>query len=125
MAELDIVLRVIGEVFKPKADEYDPEIVAAYFADRPDLLRTLYDQKHQVVLGRKGTGKTMVLKHLSLPSQIHRNNVAVEDDSFSVDFIGFYVSLGEETQPSVGPGDSANRILGLRDRTCSWYMGAL
>lgn len=45
----------------------------------------------------------MVLKHLWLPSQIHQNNVLVTDDSFSVDFIGFYVSLSKETQPTVGP----------------------
>lgn len=103
MEEIEKVLRVLGDVFAPKADVYEPEIVAAYFADRPDRLSELCDRKHQVVLGRKGTGKTMVLKHLSLPSQIHRNNVPVTDDSFSVDFIGFYISLSKETQPTVGP----------------------
>lgn len=103
MPVTEAVLRLIGDAFAPKADVYEPDIVAAYFADRPDLLHKLYEQKHQVLLGRKGTGRTMVLKHLSLPCQIHRNNISVTDSNFSVDFIGFYVSLSEQTQPPVGP----------------------
>lgn len=99
------LLQIIGEVFAGKADHHEMEIVAAYFADRSDLFRDLHENKHEVVLGRRGTGKTMVLKHLSFDSQLHLSKVSASSQGFTTDFAGFYVSLALEDQPKVGPED--------------------
>lgn len=94
---------IVGEVFAGKADHHEMEIVAAFFAERPGLLSDLHASKHEVVLGRRGTGKTMVLKHLSFESQMYRSQIPISSESFKIDFAGFYISLALEDQPKEGP----------------------
>lgn len=106
--DTNALLKVIGEVFAGKADHHEMEIVAAYFADRPDLFTDLQASKHEVVLGRRGTGKTMVLKHMSFESQLRSSVYPIDSIHFCIDFIGFYVSLGLEYQPKIGPEDDPN-----------------
>lgn len=99
------LLEILSDVFAGKADYHEPDIVAAFFAERPDLLRELHEPKHQVILGRRGTGKTMVLKYLSLPAQIHSLGAMGSVSSSSFESVGFYVPLAAELQPTVGPED--------------------
>jgi hypothetical protein len=103
MANYSQLLEIVGEVFASKADHHEMDVVSAFFADRPDLFQDLYENKHEVFLGRRGTGKTMVLKHLSFDSRLHRSPVPLSHPTFAVDFIGFYVPLALEDQPIVGP----------------------
>ena len=108
MPTTDSLCEILSEVFAAKAEKYDFEIVAAFFADRPELLREIHEPTHAVILGRRGTGKTMVLKYLSLPSQLHSSDVPVSNANFALDFAGFYLSLDINIQPTVGPEHDEN-----------------
>lgn len=46
-----------------RAERIDDEALSAAFVDTPPLLRRVTSAESQIVFGRRGTGKTHVLKH--------------------------------------------------------------
>jgi hypothetical protein len=92
---LDELRKVIERAFDYKAERYLPSELADYFTRR-ELLPTLtYHRMHHALTGRKGTGKTAILKYLSLPVQAHCA------DKAGPAFVGFYLTFGENLTPQV------------------------
>lgn len=92
---LNQLREMIERAFDYKAERYSPSELADYFARR-ELLPTLtYQRMHHALKGRKGTGKTAILKYLSLPVQVHL------PDSDKTDSAGFYLSFGDDFPPLI------------------------
>lgn len=92
---IDQLRETIERAFDYKAESYYPSELAQYFTRR-ELLPTLISQRmHHALKGRKGTGKTAILKYLSLPTQVHCVNTV------GPDFAGFYLTFGENFPPQI------------------------
>lgn len=84
------MIQKISECFRIKAEDFSAfggdEEIASYFAGREEILVQIKTKKNQIVFGRKGTGKSMILKFLSLPCQYYYDPTRIE-------FAGFYCRL--------------------------------
>ncbi|MEW6095517.1 MAG: hypothetical protein AB1567_03180 [bacterium] len=98
------ILEKIERAFEIKAESHLPEEISAYFARREDILISLKQPKHQILVGRKGTGKTMMLKYMSLPIQIHYNKTDPE-------FRGFYIKLSTSPSIKFDPENDPNIVM--------------
>jgi hypothetical protein len=86
---LPIVTEVLNECFNPRAEEHSSLATHLYFAGRQGSIVTeLRRRSHHLIQGRMGTGKTMVLKFLSISSQLHG-----QSDLPRPKFIGIYIGL--------------------------------
>lgn len=92
---VDRLRKIIERAFDYKAEGYFPSELANYFTRRELLPTLVYQRMHHALKGRKGTGKTAILKYLSLPVQVHCLNT-VEPD-----FAGFYLTFGENYPPQI------------------------
>jgi len=92
---LDTLRTVIERAFDYKAERYTPAELADYFRRRELLPTLIYQRMHHALKGRKGTGKTAILKYLSLPVQVHAS------DLNKTSFIGFYLTFGEDFPPLI------------------------
>ena len=102
---LDRLRETIERAFDYKAESYYSSELAEYFTRR-ELLPTLISQRmHHALKGRKGTGKTAILKYLSLPTQVHCVNT-VEPD-----FVGFYLTFGENFPPQISLDPELERVV--------------
>mgnify|MGYP001031334356 CR=1 FL=1 len=80
------IIAKISQCFRIKAEDFSDSEIAAYFAGREEVLAQLKNKKNQFLIGRKGTGKTMILKFLTVPVQYHL-------DRNGSGFIGVYFNV--------------------------------
>jgi len=92
---VDRIRKIIERAFDYKAERYSPSELANYFTRRGLLATLIYQRMHHALKGRKGTGKTAILKYLSLPVQVHHSGTGESD------FAGFYLTFGENFPPQV------------------------
>ena len=104
----DKVLDILSEAFKTKAEMFPPRLLGSVFGDMPWVLPDLWECRHTAIHGRKGTGKSMLLRYLSLPVQIR---LADEHDQESrhVRCWGQYVSLAKSSLPQCRDTSAHNR----------------
>jgi len=90
------LLKLLSDSFGPKAESINVKSFHLYFEDRPSILVKMKESKHQFLVGRRGTGKTMFLKYLDLAtlasSPRYRENLPA---------IGFYINLGRFAIPNI------------------------
>ena len=65
--ELNNIMDILNGAFKTKAEMFSPRLLGSVFGDMPWVLPDLREHKHTAIYGRKGTGKSMLLRYLSLP----------------------------------------------------------
>lgn len=86
---LPAITEILNECFNPRAEEHSSLATQLYFAGRQGTIVTeLRRRAHHLIQGRMGTGKTMVLKFLSISSQLHDTAQIVKPQ-----FIGIYIGL--------------------------------
>jgi hypothetical protein len=69
LEHLDALLDIVNRAFAAKAESYSPQHVGTVFSNVPWVMPDLRMDKHTAIYGRKGTGKSMLLKYLSMPVQ--------------------------------------------------------
>jgi hypothetical protein len=76
-----------------RAESSDRDFLRESFVDVPPLFRLLSSRNHQVLFGRRGTGKTHALRYLA--EQVRtEGDVAVEVDLRTAGAVGAYSSAG-------------------------------
>lgn len=99
--------KVIQDSFASRAEQYSSIDLLDYFIPPPKSMdfRSRY---HHFIVGRKGTGKTMILKNLSSRTQLSRK-IKEEVDiwaDLTDDYCGFYLMMPPKKLPAVNPSKS-------------------
>jgi hypothetical protein len=83
------------------------DIIRRYFVKVPEYAKIVSPASNTIVAGSRGSGKTMLLRYLSIEVQLGRT-----DESENLPFIGFYVKCGAKLFSSMscrGDGTCLNR----------------
>lgn len=91
-------MEILNEAFKTKAEMFSPRLLGSVFGDMPWVLPDLWEHKHTAIYGRKGTGKSMLLRYLSLPVQLRLVDDR-DDENLDVSCWGQYIILAKGSLP--------------------------
>lgn len=95
--QMEVVKEGIEEGFFEHAEDYPQENFLGYFAN-PPVMHDIRSPYHHLIVGRKGTGKTMILRSMSIKAWLEKDSTGQDEKGSSniPDYVGFYLKFHRE-----------------------------